>query len=339
MRFDHYHPLDVVVGVIILTSLLLMADAGSCPGVCQDNSSPCSGSYSSGLCPGGSTIQCCLENTPSCTGSGNQCRLNTLPCSGTYKAGLCPGSSAIQCCVSGSTSNSSCPASTLFSIGGIPIQQLTGDTAFFWLSGLNVDADGSPNAYNPENTGIDYLANAGSPGNWWGIATDSNGNPYIQGQYPPNGYAPYPGYYVSNTSLEYTQYSAWDPRRYVNAVNMTFFVLPGTSAIRNTGVKLGDYGFIYWSQTGRSVYAIYADVGPTTSIGEGSVLTNVNLGSNPYNSKGRVTIGIDSGVYTVVFPGSGAKYGIASTQTQINTNGAAAFAAWGGLTHFKQCIL
>ena len=54
------------------------------------------------------------------------------------------------------------------------------DGSFYWTGGIEVDADGAPDAYNPSNTGIDYLANAGSPGDWWGISTDSSGTPYVQ---------------------------------------------------------------------------------------------------------------------------------------------------------------
>jgi len=89
---------------------------------------------------------------------------------------------------------SRCSSATLFSIGGTPVKRLKGDTAFFWTSGVQVDADGAPNAYNANNTGIDYLGNAGSPGNWWGIATDSKGTPYVQGEYPAGSYAPFKGY-------------------------------------------------------------------------------------------------------------------------------------------------
>ncbi len=169
------------------------------------------------------------------------------------------------------------------------------------------------------------------------MSTDSSGNPYIQGQYPSIGYAPYPGYYVSTTSLINSAYSAWDPRRFANAVNLTFFVLPNSASIRNLGVKLGDLAYIYWMSSGTGIYAIYADVGPSTSIGEASVGTHVALGSNPYNSHGRVTNGIGSGVYTLVFPGSGS--GALLTQSQINSQGAAAFNSWGGFPKFSQCIL
>ena len=37
-------------------------------------------------------------------------------------------------------------------------------SAFFYESGMTIDADGAPNAYHPDNTGLDDLANAGTPG-------------------------------------------------------------------------------------------------------------------------------------------------------------------------------
>lgn len=54
----------------------------------------------------------------------------------------------------------------------------------------------------PQDTGIDYLVNAGHAGDWWGLSCDGSGTPYVQGKYPPGSYAPFPGYYVSGTSYE-----------------------------------------------------------------------------------------------------------------------------------------
>lgn len=38
----------------------------------------------------------------------------------------------------------------------------------------------------------------------------------------------YNSYYVSTTSLMNSSYPSYDVRRYANAVNLTFFVLPGS---------------------------------------------------------------------------------------------------------------
>src|SRR6202008_1174982 len=51
-----------------------------------------------------------------------------------------------------------------------------------------IDADGSPRAYGPNNSGLDWTANAGYPGNWWALVCDANGDPILQGPTDP-----YPG--------------------------------------------------------------------------------------------------------------------------------------------------
>ena len=85
---------------------------------------------------------------------------------------------------------------------------------------MAIDADGSPQAYGPNNSGLDWTANAGSPGNWWGVVTDVSGNPIIQGPSDP-----FPGLYVSTTSLVNSAFSTTNPLRYVNSSTIPFFVL------------------------------------------------------------------------------------------------------------------
>ena len=53
----------------------------------------------------------------------------------------------------------------IFKIDGLPV------TCF--QTGMAIDADGSPRAYHPDNTGLDDLKHGGYPGNWWGIATSN----------------------------------------------------------------------------------------------------------------------------------------------------------------------
>jgi hypothetical protein len=49
--------------------------------------------------------------------------------------------------------------------------------AFFYKSGMAIDADGALRAYHPnDRSGLDALAHAGHPGNWWALVTD-NGKP------------------------------------------------------------------------------------------------------------------------------------------------------------------
>jgi hypothetical protein len=199
------------------------------------------------------------------------------------------------------------------------------DSAFFFESGFMIDADGAYHAYHPDNKpGLDYLANAGKPGNWWALVTDNgkpNGDPVIQSDDDPA-----PGYYISTTTLEDTSKDPTDPRRYVDSESINFFVLPGKLGL----AKLGDFGVVVRPATNNYDYAIYADVGPAAKIGEGSIALAASLGipSNP--KKG----GTDSGIIYIVFPGS--RQGWPLTQVQIDQHGAALFADWGGLEKVKE---
>ncbi|MGV3531106.1 MAG: hypothetical protein ACO1QR_01960, partial [Chthoniobacteraceae bacterium] len=105
-------------------------------------------------------------------------------------------------------------------IGGVQVRSHGAYLA--WISGLAVDADGSPRAYHPESRkGLDALANAGNPGNWWGVACDARGVPFVQGADDPA-----PGYYVSTTALCDTRFPASSCRRYVDAETIPYIVLP-----------------------------------------------------------------------------------------------------------------
>jgi len=177
----------------------------------------------------------------------------------------------------------------------IPIVRLPGSAAFFYESGMTIDADGAPNAYHPDNTGIDDLANAGAPGTWEGLAKDADGEPFIQG---PND--PFPGYYVSATALADRTKSPNDPARYVDASKIPFVVLPGGMA-RQVGARPGDFVIVFNRRNDKTSYAIFGDVGPFDRIGEGSIALAENLGvrSDPRNGGAR------RGIFYLVFPGSG----------------------------------
>jgi hypothetical protein len=177
----------------------------------------------------------------------------------------------------------------------IPIGRLPGSAAFFYESGMTIDADGAPNAYHPDNTGLDDLANAGTPGRWEGLAKNADGEPIIQG---PND--PFPGYYVSATALADRSKPVNDPTRYVDASRIPFVVLPGGMA-RQLGARPGDFAVVFNQRNGKSSYAIFGDVGPYDRIGEGSVALAENLGIRSDARNG----GTRRGILYLVFPGSG----------------------------------
>jgi Fungal chitosanase of glycosyl hydrolase group 75 len=174
------------------------------------------------------------------------------------------------------------------------------ENAIIFMGGMQIDADGGPHAYHPSGgAGLDVLANAGHPGNWWGIATSNGkpgGTPVLQGENDPA-----PGFYVSTTALEDTRFSEKAQRRYVDAETVPFIVLPDRFGM---GVRLGDLGFAYNTLGVDSEFFIYADTGPHGQIGEGSIALAKSLKVPDSPRTGGVTAGI---VY-VIFPGSGSGY-------------------------------
>lgn len=225
------------------------------------------------------------------------------------------------------------PKTALFDIGGETVWQLAGQSAFFYKSGMSINADGAPNAYHPQDKGIDYLANAGSPSNWWALVLDDDGEPVVQKVSDP-----FPGYYVSTTALGDRTKPLTDPRRYVDAVQVPYIVLPGNPAIRGTGVKLGDYAVVYNQKTGKLSYAIYADVGPRNELGEGSVALSRALGNEPI-IRGKVARGIPSNVLYIVFPGSRQHTWTSEESLEdINIKAEYHFEVWGGMDQLKACL-
>jgi peptidoglycan hydrolase-like protein with peptidoglycan-binding domain len=202
-------------------------------------------------------------------------------------------------------------------IGGVSTYKVQGKSGVAFKGGMTVDADGSPRAYNAQNTGLDALGNAGKPGNWWGLATDSHGKPVVQG---PND--PAPGNYVSTTALEDARFASSDPRRYVDSEKVPFIAMP--PQLKDEGVKLGDLVAVRNERTGKTVFAIVADVGPKDHLGEGSIKLAQELGINADARRGGAT----GGVSYVAFPGS-KKTGVNTFET-IQAEGARLYAAYGG---------
>ena len=153
-----------------------------------------------------------------------------------------------------------------------------GETAFLFVSGMAIDADGSPHAYNPSDTGLDNLANAGRPGNWWGLATDNakpTGRPVIQSSSDPT-----PGYYVSSASLADPAFTRVQQRRYINSEVIPFFVLPST-VLTATGIRLGDFALVQNGRTGKQSFAIFADGAPQESSARTLLLLRSPLACHP----------------------------------------------------------
>lgn len=199
----------------------------------------------------------------------------------------------------------------------------------YWTSGLHVDADGSPHAYHPNGSppGLDYLANAGKPGDWWGIACNSIGLPYVQ-----TASDPAPGFYVSTTALEDPDRRTSDPTRYVNSETIPFIVLPSKPKFSPLQ-QLGDVALCFHNKTGKSCAAVYADIGPQNQIGEGSMALNKALGLNPSPKIG----GTDSeDIATIYWPGS--KIAWPATPEETGSLAWFLFMEWGGFATAKVAL-
>ena len=222
-----------------------------------------------------------------------------------------------------------CDRIELLKVGEVTVWTLPGKSAFFYKSGMAIDADGAPEAYHPDDVGLDLLANAGRPGNWWALVTDTaepNGIPILQ---DPND--PAPGFYVSMTALEDKTKERTDPGRYVDSQQIPYIVLSG-AVMREGGAKLGDFAFVINRRNGKLCHAIFADIGPKDKLGEGSIALAETLGipSNPRRG------GSDGEIVYVVFPGSGNRK--SRPLAEIETEATTLFEGWGGVKQIDACF-
>lgn len=146
---------------------------------------------------------------------------------------------------------------------------------------MSIDADGAPKAYHPVSAqGLDALGNAGKPGNWWALVTDTgkpSGTPVVQ-----KATDPAPRFYVSTTTLENTTKERTAPIRYVDSSTIPYVVLP-SDAIKKLKARMGDFAVVINSKNHKLSSAIVADQGPKGQVGEGSIALAEALGvpANP----------------------------------------------------------
>lgn len=168
----------------------------------------------------------------------------------------------------------------------------------------SVDADGAPNAYHPDNIGLDYLANAGYPNtNWWKSVLvpdpDNPSRPYVQkgGEHA--------GYFVSMTSLRNPHGNVLHTETYVDSTHVPYIVLPTGFTDLEHVARPGDVGVAQHLTNGRSMTFIVGDTGggSDAKLGEASIAFFIGLGGqNPNPRNGH---GVPSGMIRyIVFPGS-----------------------------------
>jgi len=226
-----------------------------------------------------------------------------------------------------------CEKRPLFNIKRVIAWSTPSDVpAFFYNADLAVDADGAFKAYHPEDRpGLDALAHAGHPGNWWALVTtngERSGRPVVQRQSDPA-----PGYYVSTTALyDPKNQNPRDPHRYVDANTIPYIVLP-PQALKHA--RLGDFATVLNLENGRISGAIVADESLEfpDRIGEGSIALARAVGVDPDPRHGGKEGG---GVVYLVYPGSG--NGSPRTLKDVIANSQRLFERWGGLDKLNACL-
>jgi hypothetical protein len=209
-------------------------------------------------------------------------------------------------------------------VGESFIRRFSSDSSiFFYRAGLSVDADGSPRAYNKDDDkGLDFLRNAGKPGNWFALVIDDDGEPVVQSAEDPA-----PGFFISITALEDQTKKERNPKRYVDAEKIPYFVLPRN---KRFGAKLGDFGFVINPSNNKSSGCIFADTGPKNEIGEGSIALAKALGINSNPKTG----GVNDGLAYIVFPNT--KSGWPLSANIIQKTSTQLFEEWGGIQKIKK---
>ena len=174
-------------------------------------------------------------------------------------------------------------------INGSDIIELDdGSVRFF--AGATIDGDGGngqfgqPPCYAPDSYDgqtLDILANAGEPGNWYGVITNTGkktGKPIVQKKSDPC-----PGAYVSATSLylpgnDGEALPDSSPLKYVDSATVPFVAVPPIIVKAVADPVLGCHCLVTSSVTGRTTDAVVADVGPSNHLGEISVACARALG-------------------------------------------------------------
>ena len=142
----------------------------------------------------------------------------------------------------------------------------------FATTHAQVDADGAPNAYHPDDVGLncktgtgfkglDCPANGGYPnGDWWPSAIVPDPKNKKKGYVQPDG--EFKGFFVSQTSLRDGARSDLDPAKYVNAAAVPYLVFPGAFHQKAGTGTLGDLGYAVNLDNGKTSAFIVAEVGP-----------------------------------------------------------------------------
>ena len=248
-------------------------------------------------------------------------------------------------------------------IGTVSLFRHQPTKALVFSSQMQVNTDGAPDSYHPDDIGITHICNGVSVGAdcvwrancladfnkakaegfngptkicFFAMATQQNGTPIIQG---PND--PKPGYFVSTTALQQPGVDRKTPQAQLDSNRIPFIVIPRHWQQSATpGLKLGDFAVVLRKSTGQMSSAIVGDLGPKRKLGEGSVALHQALGNDPFRmrfGKRRAWQGIGGrDVMYAVFPNSG-KSGEQITKELIDTEGAQLLGKFGGKEKLLAC--
>lgn len=170
----------------------------------------------------------------------------------------------------------------LLKISGVPVYWID-DTYIEYTGEMTSCADGSPRAYGPSGCNpeaLDHEGNAGYPGCWWGIVTDDYGNPIVQKKGVPMQW-PYPSLYVSCTAYGHSEYPEYDCRHWVDAEQVHFSVIPSSVRMALSPKFLGCRAVIIDKKHDKELECVCAEIGPSTHMGETSMLVCKHFGLNP----------------------------------------------------------
>jgi len=197
------------------------------------------------------------------------------------------------------------------------VEQDDGSVTF--SAGATLDGDGANGQFGglpcyaprsfPGRT-LDIIENAGQPGNFFGVVTDTGevtGMPIVQGENDPC-----PGAYVSATSLQLFDQSGnrlprTSPFKYVDSATVPFVVVPPMISRGVAGIVLGCRCVVTNTRTGQCVDAVVADTGPKNHLGEISVACAQAIGVRIGTTHPAEGDGASSpSVHYHIFPGAAA---------------------------------
>lgn len=236
----------------------------------------------------------------------------------------------------------SCAFESARTWNGVELRRQADKDAYIYVtSRVSVDADGAPNAYHPNNTGLDNYGNAGWPDkSWWPdvLVPDpaDTTHPFVQ----PDG--PFAGYFVAKTTLTDTVSPDTNPAKYVDSTTIPYIAFPGGfSALSGTG-RMGDMGYAIHLESGRSSPFIVADVAPYNDpLGEMSIALasalSGNTTVNPRNGAGAPAGDIAYIVFRYSSDASAAKRW-PLTASEIKARVETLLAGVGGVEAIRACL-